>query len=322
MQRIVEFLLYDGLTSLDLVGPLEVFTAATRLLAQAGRPDQGYQALFAGLAPGLVGTSGGLPMAASQVLGGGPAPHTLLVPGGPGAEDFGDDPARLALVRAAARRAQRVVSVCTGAFILAACGLLDGRRATTHWLYAERFRQRFPRVDLQPDAIYVRDGHLATSAGVSAGIDLALALVEEDHGAQLALEVARLLVLYRWRPGSQSQFSSPLKAQSLASARFRQLHAWMLGHLAEDLPVERLASQSNLSPRHFARAFRRETGMTPGQYLETLRLDHARELLESGADSLKAVAQAAGFGREERLRRTFLRRLGVGPSQYRAHFKG
>ncbi|MBG3878498.1 helix-turn-helix domain-containing protein, partial [Desulfovibrio oxamicus] len=194
--------------------------------------------------------------------------------------------------------------------------------ATTHWQACARLAAAYPAVRVEPDAIFVRDGGVVTSAGVTAGIDLALHLVEEDLGPATAMEVARLLVVYRRRVGNQSQFSAPLRAQARAGARFGPLHVWMEARLGEDLGVERLAGQAHMSPRHFARVFPQETGMSPARYVEQLRLDRARELLESGESHMQTVAAAAGFGSEERLRRAFQRRMGVTPSQYLEHFSG
>lgn len=236
------------------------------------------------------------------------------------AEAASENSATVQAVREAARRAKRGVSVCSGAFFLAAAGILDGRRATTHWAAADRFAATYPGVRLEPDAIYVRDGTVATSGGVTAGIDLALALVEDDYGPELAIEVARYLLLYRRRPGNQSQFSSTLALQARAGKRFKPLLDWVESNLDQKLTVERLAEKANMSPRTFARIFPSETGMNPGRFIEQLRIDRARELFESGVEGIEHVARESGFGREDRLRRAFLRRLGVSPAQYRAHF--
>ncbi|MBZ2170736.1 GlxA family transcriptional regulator [Nitratidesulfovibrio sp. SRB-5] len=328
--RHIVFALYPGFVGLDLAGPLDVFSCAARLAERQGRPAP-YRCHFVARALGPVVSSSGLSVLAdttpdafdAAVAGpGSPAPHTLVVPGGvtPGRE--GDDPELRAMVAGLAARARRVVSVCTGALLLAACGLLDGRRATTHWQACARLAAAYPAVRVEPDAIFVRDGGVVTSAGVTAGIDLALHLVEEDLGPATAMEVARLLVVYRRRVGNQSQFSAPLRAQARAGARFGPLHVWMEARLGEDLGVERLAGQAHMSPRHFARVFPQETGMSPARYVEQLRLDRARELLESGESHMQTVAIAAGFGSEERLRRAFQRRMGVTPSQYLEHFSG
>lgn len=328
--RHIVFALYPGFVGLDLAGPLDVFSCATRLAERQGRPAP-YRCHFVAHAAGPVVSSSGLSVLADttpdafDAAVAGPdasAPHTLVVPGGvtPGRE--GGDPDLRAMVSGLAASARRVVSVCTGALLLAACGLLDGRRATTHWQACARLAAAYPAVRVEPDAIFVRDGNVVTSAGVTAGIDLALHLVEEDLGPATAMEVARLLVVYRRRVGNQSQFSAPLRAQARAGARFGPLHVWMEARLGEDLGVERLAGQAHMSPRHFARVFPQETGMSPARYVEQLRLDRARELLESGESHMQTVAVAAGFGSEERLRRAFQRRMGVTPSQYLEHFSG
>ncbi|WP_353116912.1 helix-turn-helix domain-containing protein [Nitratidesulfovibrio sp.] len=327
--RHIVFVLYPGFVGLDLAGPLDVFSCAARLAERQGRPVP-YRCHFAAQAVGPVVSASGLSVLADTPPDmcekdrsgpGGFAPHTLVVPGGvtPGRE--GDAPDLCCMVSGLAARSRRVVSVCTGALLLAACGLLDGRRATTHWQACARLAA-YPAVRVEPDAIFVRDGGVVTSAGVTAGIDLALHLVEEDLGPATAMEVARLLVVYRRRVGNQSQFSAPLRAQARAGARFGPLHAWMEARLGEDLGVERLAGQAHMSPRHFARVFPQETGMSPARYVEQLRLDRARELLESGEAHMQTVAVAAGFGSEERLRRAFQRRMGVTPSQYLEHFSG
>jgi transcriptional regulator GlxA family with amidase domain len=245
---------------------------------------------------------------------------TLLVAGGQVEKAARDERVTGWLARAA-RRSRRVGSVCSGAFVLAAAGLLDGCRAATHWANADELAERFPSIDVDPDAIYVRDGDVWTSAGVTAGMDLALALVDEDHGRQVALETARWLVIYARRGGGQSQFSSHLRAQLADREPLRELQAWLPEHLGEDLPVERLAGQACMSPRNFARAFRRELGMTPAAYVETLRVDGARLRLESTGEKVDAIARACGFGSVETMRRAFHRRLGVGPAEYRQRFQ-
>jgi len=221
----------------------------------------------------------------------------------------------------ASRRARRTTSVCTGSYLLAAAGLLDGRRATTHWEYCDRLAARYPAVRLDPDPVFVRDGDIWTSAGVTAGMDLALALVEDDLGPEVALTVARLLVVFLKRPGGQSQFSGALSVQQASRPALRELQAWIAGHLDDDLSVAALAARAHLSERSFARAFRAEVGQTPAVYVETLRVERARALLEDGAESLEAVARAAGFSSAEVLRRAFHRRLGVGPAAYRERFR-
>ena len=250
-----------------------------------------------------------------------PRIDTLVVAGGEGVRRASDDPAIVDWVARASRRARRTTSICTGSYLLAAAGLLDGRRATTHWNYCAVLAQRYPEVELDPDPLFVRDGNVWTSAGVTAGIDLSLALVEEDLGAEVALAVARLLVVFFKRPGGQSQFSGALSVQQASRPALRELQAWIAGHLDEDLSVAALAERADFSERSFARAFRAEVGQTPAAYVEGLRVERARALLEDGAQSLEAVARAAGFSSPEVLRRAFHRRVGVSPAAYRERFR-
>src|SRR4051794_21615803 len=239
---------------------------------------------------------------------------TLLVAGGAGARHASDDV--VARVGALAARSRRVASVCTGAYVLAAAGLLDGRRATTHWEYCDDLQRRHPAVAVERDPIFVVDGPVRTSAGVTAGMDLALALVEEDLGPRAALEVARWLVLFVKRPGGQAQFSAQLAAQSAAREPLRELQAWMVDHVADDLSVPALAARACMSERNFARAFKAETGMTPAVYVEALRVERARLALESGAEPIDAVARRCGFGTVETLRRAFARPLRGSPRRH------
>jgi transcriptional regulator GlxA family with amidase domain len=249
-----------------------------------------------------------------------PRHDTLVVAGGPGARTAVDDAALLDWVARASRKAKRTTSVCTGAYLLAAAGLLDNRRATTHWAYCDGLAA-YDKVDVDPDPVFIHDGDVWTSAGVTAGMDLALALVEEDLGPDVALAVARLLVVFLKRPGGQSQFSGALAAQQATRPALRELQGWISGHLDEDLSVPALARRASMSERSFTRAFRREVGQTPAAYVEALRVEHARTLLEDGAGSLDAVARSAGFASAEVLRRAFHRRVGVSPADYRARFR-
>src|SRR5436309_11375309 len=234
---------------------------------------------------------------------------TLIVAGGWGTRQASGCPETLDFVRAACGRARRIASVCSGAFILAAAGLLDGRRATTHWARAAEFARAYPRVRVEPDRIFIREGAIWTSAGITAGIDLALALVAEDHGEAAAKRAAQQLVVYHRRPGGQSQFSALLEADRPGS-RFSPLLAWARERLDERLSVERLADRAAMSPRHFARAFAAETGTTPAKAIERLRLEASRERVESGAEPIELVAERVGFGDPERMRRGFIRLFG------------
>jgi transcriptional regulator GlxA family with amidase domain len=309
-QRRVLLLAVEGAQSLDVLGPVEVFRAAGAYRVDVVSPGPGGIVLSNGL------TLGTAPLPARP-----PRHDTLLVAGGRGARRATGDAELVAWVARAARRARRTTSVCTGAYLLAAAGLLDGRRATTHWHSCDDLAERFPRVDVDPDPVFVRDGDVWTSAGVTAGMDLALALVEEDLGPQVALQVARALVIFLKRPGGQSQFSGALAAQQASLPALRELQAWIAGNLDEDLSVAALAARAGLGERSFARAFRREVGRTPAAYVETLRVERARALLEDGAPSLDAVARATGFASAEVLRRAFHRRVGVSPASYRERFR-
>jgi transcriptional regulator GlxA family with amidase domain len=263
----------------------------------------------------MVASSGALalgaePLEAAQAL------DTVIVAGGDGVRAAASDPALLAFMRRQAETARRVASVCSGTFVLAAAGLLDGRRATTHWSRSAGFARAFPQVRLEPDRIYVRDGAVWTSAGITAGIDLALAMVAEDLGEPVAKRTAQQLVVYRRRPGGQSQFSALLELDQ-PDGRFGRLLGWIRERLGEALSVERLAKEAAMSPRNFARAFLAETGMTPAKAVERLRVEAARERIEAGAEPIDQVAEALGFGDAERMRRAFLRAFGQPPQALR-----
>ncbi|MFD0268294.1 GlxA family transcriptional regulator [Streptomyces sp. NPDC127106] len=307
--------LYDGLQSLDVSGPVEVFAGVAHFPGQAG-----YRIRTASLAGAPVRTSSGLTLVPDGDLEHErPGPDTtLLVPGGRYSGNFD---ARLTdWLRAHGGGAQRLVSVCTGGLLLAEAGLLDGRRATTHWSACEQMARDYPRVAVEPDPIYVRDGRVATSAGVTAGIDLALALVEEDHGREIASEIARHLVVFLRRPGNQAQFSAQLAAQTARRDPLRQVQHWITEHPAADLSVPALAERARLSPRHFARAFQAETGVTPGRYVERVRVEHARRMLEDSGDGVAQIARACGYATPEALRRAFVKTLGQPPAEYRRRF--
>jgi transcriptional regulator GlxA family with amidase domain len=247
---------------------------------------------------------------------------TLIVAGGPGFMRALADRALLDWVATTAHKARRVASVCTGAFLLAEAGLLDGRRATTHWAAASELARRYPNVQVDADPIFRRDGAVWTSAGVTAGMDLALALVEEDLDRDAALTIARHLVLFLRRPGNQGQFSAALNAQRSGREPLREIQRFAIEHPAADLSVQALAARTHMSARHFARCFTAETGMTPGRFVEQVRLETARRQLEDTHEPLAAVAAACGFGCAETMRRAFLKALGVGPAEYRRRFQG
>jgi transcriptional regulator GlxA family with amidase domain len=311
--RTVLAVLFDGLQSLDVTGPLEVFAGADRISPGA------YRIRTASLDGAPVRTSSGLTLVPDESLDGASDPDILLVPGGPGS--LRPDPRLVDWVRERGPRAARLVSVCTGAAVLAGAGLLDGRRAATHWAYCERIAREHPAVEFDPDPVYVRDGHISTSAGVTAGLDLALALVEEDLGRDAALTIARHLVVFLRRPGNQAQFSAQLAAQTAQREPLRDVQRWITDHPDADLSVDTLADRARLSPRHFARAFRAETGMTPGRYVDRVRLEHARRLLEDTADGVEEIARTSGYGTPEAMRRAFVRTLGAPPAEYRRRFR-
>lgn len=312
---------YPGVQALDLSGPLEMFARATRLLRDEGRAHPGYSLAVVGTEEGPIASSSGfrfLPDTTFRALRG--AVDTLLVVGGRGVDAVTGDPAVLGWFRRMSHRVRRLGSVCTGAFVLAEAGLLDGRSATTHWSRAAELSRRYPRVRVEEDRIWVRDGRIYTSAGVTAGMDLALALIEEDLGADVALSVARAMVMYVRRPGDQSQYSAPLRLQAAETPSLRALVAWAAEHPASDLSVSALARRAGRSPRHLTRIFRKELGVAPGEAIDQLRLEAARRALQQSASSLEEVAARCGFGSAEVLRRAFLRTLHVTPSAYRARF--
>ena len=315
--RRVVFLVFPGVQALDLVGPMEVFHGASKLRRGS------YSVEIAASGPQPVASSSGLLIQPTADFARCTGPiDTLLVTGGrPGVKRAEDDEELVSWLRSAARRSRRVGSVCNGALLLARAGVLDGRRATTHWAACAELRRRYPHVTVDGDPIFVRDGHVWTSAGVTAGIDLALALVEDDLGSAVALEIARWLVLFLQRPGGQSQFSAQLTAQRAERRPLRELQAWITDNVAADLRVEVLAERACMSPRHFARAFRHEVGVTPAAYVETARVEIARQALIDTDASIDAVAGRCGFGTPETMRRAFHRRLGVGPADYRARFR-
>jgi transcriptional regulator GlxA family with amidase domain len=312
-QRTVLVVLFDGVQSLDVTGPVEVFNGAEKLVHGS------YRIRTATLDGAPVRTSSGLTLVPDQALTATADPHTLLVPGGEGSRR--PAPPLTAWLRDHGPRAERLVSVCTGAILLARAGLLDGRRVTTHWAYCDKLARDHPEVAVDPDPIYIRDGRVATSAGVTSGIDLALALVEEDLGREVALSIARHLVVFLRRPGNQAQFSAQLAAQTAQREPLREVQQWITEHPADDLGVETLAARARLSPRHFARAFQAETGMTPGRYVDRVRLEHARRLLEDTGDGIEEISRASGYGTAEAMRRAFVRTLGAPPAEYRRRFR-
>jgi transcriptional regulator GlxA family with amidase domain len=315
--RTVVFVAYPGVSMLDLVGPAEVFTAANSIAESGPR----YRLLVAS-ADGrpITGNSGmrlDVDARLSSMTG---RVDTLLIAGGLTYIDAIGSDELLAEVRRIAGRARRVGSICTGALVLAAAGLLDGRTATTHWAFCETLGRDFPKITVEPDRIFVRDGNVFTSAGVTAGMDLALALVEADHGVEVARKVARWLVIFVQRPGGQSQFSERLAHPVPLDSAMRAVLDEIVADPSGDHSVPRLAERAALSERHFARVFIAETGTTPARFVERVRVEAARDLLEAGPISVEPIAEEVGFGSAETMRRAFLRVLGVGPADYRARF--
>jgi transcriptional regulator GlxA family with amidase domain len=307
---------FPDVLSLDVTGPSEVFSIAERL----GHHPYALEVVASRAAP--LRTSSGLRLVPDRAITACRGPiDTLVVPGGLGTAAARGDEKLVAWIRAAATRSRRVASVCTGAFLLAKAGLLDGRRATTHWNSCAALQRNHPEITVEPDSIFVRDGDVYSSAGVTAGIDLALALVEADAGRDAALEVARQLVVFVQRPGGQAQFSAQLAHPPARRDVLRDLQAWLPDHLDEDLSVEALAERAFMSPRNFARAFRDEVGVTPAAYVAELRLERARVELEAGDAPVEAVARRCGFGTVETMRRTFQRRLHASPAEYRDRFR-
>jgi transcriptional regulator GlxA family with amidase domain len=310
MTRLIAFLIFPDFQLLDAAGPLGAFEMPTRGVTPAP-----YVLKVIARTPGLVTSSSGAIMLA-EGLGDPAAIDTLVVAGGQGTEAAATDRETRHFIREVAKTARRVTSVCSGAYILAAAGLLDGKRATTHWGRSRHFPTLFPEVKLEPDRIWVRDGQIWTSAGVTAGIDLSLALIAEDLGEAVARRAAQELVVYHRRPGGQSQFSALLEIER-PGGRFAGLLAWARERVAEPLSVERLADEAGMSPRNFARAFLAETGVTPAKAVERLRLEVAREQVEDGCTSIEAVARSCGFNDPERMRRAFLRAFGQPPQAMR-----
>ena len=315
----VAMLAFADAQVLDVTGPLEVFARTARWLADhRGVETPAYSIEILADKEGPLTTSGGIVLHANRSYVGASA-DTLLVAGGLGYRRCVDDRQLLDWLKTAAGSVERVGSICTGSLILAAAGLLDGRRATTHWEYSEELKRLGPTARVEADAIFVRDGNVYTSAGVTAGMDLALALVEEDCGRSVALAVAQQLVLFLKRPGGQSQFSRLLEAQGRED-RFGQLESWILENLEKDLTVPALAEQMAMSVRQFARTFGSEMRTTPARFVEQLRVEQARRSLSDGPSNLKLVARQCGFGDVQRMRRAFRRHLAITPAEYQQRF--
>jgi transcriptional regulator GlxA family with amidase domain len=297
---------------LDVAGPMEVFCNAPGYDVQIGNPALGNCLLTSrGLS-----LTGAIPIKEIK----GPI-DTLVIAGGAGAETGVYDEEFVSWIAEAGGRSRRVASICTGAFLLAAAGLLDGKEAVTHWRFCDQLAKEFPKVKVRPEPIFLRDGSVYTSAGITAGIDLSLSLVEEDHGHQAALDVARFLVMFLVRPGGQAQFSHMLSRQAVTSQPLRELQVWMLENLQADLSVDSLADRIGMSARHFTRICLKETKMNPGQFVDRMRVEAAQQLIDSSTMGLKEIADQCGFATADSMRRVFLRVLGVTAGEYTKRFK-
>jgi transcriptional regulator GlxA family with amidase domain len=316
--RVVEVLAYPSVKLLDVTGPIQVFASANAFMAQAGQAAP-YTIRVVARGCERVEASGGVELAVHPLSPADAPLDTLLIAGGEGVAAATTDGQLIDWVRERAKTARRTASVCTGAFVLAASGLLDGRRAVTHWAFCKELARRFPSIRVEPDPIFIQDGTVWTSAGITAGIDLALALVEEDLGRAVALSVARYLVVFLKRPGNQAQFSEFLSLQA-AEDKFGALHDWISHHLSDDLSLPVLATQAGMSERSFSRHYAEATGHTPARAIERLRVQGAQHLLSETRLPVKRISQRCGFGSEETMRRSFLRVLDTTPQDYRARF--
>jgi transcriptional regulator GlxA family with amidase domain len=321
--RRIGFLGFDGIQALDLVGPADAFTSDAFLATppdDGGGPQRPYEIVIIGLTGRRFTAASGLEMRADAVVPAAVQLDTLIIPGGRGLRRPGAAERAAAWISARAPHIRRIASVCTGIYGLAPTGLLDGRRVTTHWAATRDVERRFPKLNMDANALFVRDGKYSTAAGITAGIDLALALIEEDCGSAIALAVAREMVVFFKRPGGQAQFSEPLQFQVASTDRFAELLAWLPAHLRADLSVEAMAARTFLSPRQFARTFKREYHTTPASFVEEMRLGEAGRRLSSRGVSVSSVAKSVGYSSEDAFRRAFERRFGVTPSSYRSRF--
>src|SRR5882762_195787 len=307
---------YDGDQALDIIGPSDAFTIAD-IETDNGQRRPCYEVIIVGITNKPFRAESGVSFQPHTTLGNAPALDTLIIPGGRGAR-IGQSSSLIAKwISSRAKRIRRIASVCTGVYALAPTGLLDGRRVTTHWRFANDVARRFPKLNVDHDALFIRDGPYYTSAGVTAGLDLALALVEEDHGAQLAIRVAREMVVHHKRAGGQEQYSEPLRFQVEHQDRLGEVACWLSSNLSDDLSVEHLAQRACLSPRHFSRRFKQTFLTTPADFVEKARLDEARKRLAAAGRSLSQVADSVGFASADAFRRAFTRRFGVTPGAYR-----
>ncbi len=316
--RRIGFIGFDNVTALDIVGPMEAFAGANVVQEDDGRPR--YELVVLGVTNRPFRAESGLRLHPDATLATAPRLDTIVVPGGCGLRAPRTNAAVSSWLKRRAPNIRRIVSVCTGIYGLARTGLLDDRSVTTHWQFAPDVARRFPRLRVDPNALFLKDGPFYTSGGVTAGIDLSLSLIEEDHGRRMALAVARYLIVYLKRAGGQEQYSEPLQFQTESSDRFADLAAWMSGHLHHDMSIERLAERAGLCARHFSRRFKQVFDTTPAEFVERLRLDEARRRLASREHTVETVADSVGYRSADAFRRAFERRFGVPPSIYRARF--
>jgi len=315
--RRLVFVLFDDCLPLDFVGPMQAF----ELASENSQSNPPYVWQFCSVSGGMVRTSAGLEVATTALADCDPSHiDTIVIGGGPGVHRAAADPKLVDWFTSVAPHVRRICSVCTGTFVLAAAGLLSGRRAVTHWGSCDLLSKKHPDVTVEIDPVFVQDGRIWTSAGVTAGIDLALTLIEEDVGHREAMRVARRMVVFLKRPGGQAQFSVPLLVQSSEDKVFEEMSTWIQDNLRRDLRVERLAEKAGMTPRTFARVFRQKTGKSPGKAVEEFRVEAARRALEDSGACIKEVAARSGFQSEEHLRRAFRRRLNVLPQEYRVRF--
>jgi transcriptional regulator GlxA family with amidase domain len=327
---LVVVLAFENAQLLDVAGPVQTFASANEMACGTrGAPSHGapYRIVVVSRRGGTIRTSSGLPLLTQPMAkaAGGGRIDTLILPGGAGVHDAASDKRTIDWIRRQVSGARRIASVCTGAFLLAEAGVLSGLRATTHWKFCSRLQQEYPDIAVDPDPIYMRNGRIWTSAGVTSGIDLSLALVQEDLGRKIAMQVARHLVVFLNRPGGQSQFSAALEAQATAADgnapnAFAPLHGWIAENIAGDLRVERLAEQAGMSPRTFARVYAATMGLTPARMVEKIRVEAVRRILEETDVPVKRIVAMCGFRQEERLRRAFARQIGTTPAEYRQRF--
>ncbi len=328
--RLVVVLAFDNAQLLDVAGPVQTFASANEMVCGTrGAPSHGapYRVVVVSRRGGAIRSTSGLSLMTQPIAKavGRTRIDTLILPGGAGVHDAAKDKSTVDWIARQVSSARRIASVCTGAFLLAEAGALSGLRAATHWKFCSRLQQEYPGIAVDPDPIYIRNGRIWTSAGVTAGIDLSLALVQEDFGRKLAMQVARHLVVFLNRPGGQSQFSAALEAQAIAADgnapnAFAPLHGWIAENVADDLRVERLAEQAGMSPRTFARIYAATMGLTPARMVEKIRIEAARRFLEETDVPIKRLAAMCGFRQEDRLRRAFARQVGTTPAEYRQRF--